>query len=137
MNPLLLFTLLCPDTAYFSTPFPVHIEQTEPVPPGYRLPNAWEARIASSGIVGSGRFLKPPDSLIAVIPGPGGDFLPGAQVYFAIGTFQDREGQIDPLPGVWCKTVMKERPVTRIRTRAASLPRGMARKFRLDGRIVR
>ena len=143
MNPILLFTLLCPDTAYFREPFTVHIVQTvsdrpEPAPPGYPMPDAWEARSGFAGIIGEGRFTKVPDSVTAFIPGPGAYLDAGSKVSVEIGTYDPAKGQIKALPGVGCMTVMKVRPPVGIRRPGRPGTVWKARQgIRPDGRFAK
>ena len=137
MNPILLFTLLCPDTAYFREPFPVHIVQNEPAPPGYHMPDAWEVRAPLAGILDGQRFSSVPDSVIVLIPGPATYLEAGVRASFSIGTFDSKLGEVKALPGAWCMTVMKARPATMIKPRMVR-PGVMYRQgFRLDGRYVK
>ena len=137
MNPLLLFTLLCPDTAYFGTPFPVQIHQSEPAPLGKALPTAWEARSALAGIVGQGTLKPGADSLTAWIDGPGAYLEDGVGVSVAIGTYDPVLGQIKAVPGAECLTVMKTRPSIGIKRLARLGVAWMVRGFRLDGRVFK
>ncbi len=115
MNPLLLFTLLCPDTAYFREPFPVQIAQSEPAPPGSSSPTAWEARSGMAGIVGSGSFPAGTDSLRVSLGGPGDYFTDKAHASIAIGSYDPAQGRLQALPGASCQIVMRERVSTRAR----------------------
>ncbi len=110
MNPLLLFALLCPDTAYYQEPITAHIVQTEPAPPGQILPDAWEARGGNAGIVDGGKLSVRTDSIIARIPGPALYLTSGTPISISIGTFDPKFGNVNALPGVSCMIIMKVKP---------------------------
>jgi hypothetical protein len=136
MNPLIFFSLLCPDTAYFNEPITVKIEQSEPAPPGEPLPNAWEARSGESGVILEGRIPSALDSFTVRIEGPNWQLKDGAKVSYAIGTLNLSTGVLKPRPEAWCITVMKSQPVFLARPKANTLPVRMGwHGFRLDGRV--
>lgn len=138
MNLLSALILLCPDSAYFREPFTVHIEATEPVPPGAYAYDAWEARSGDAGIVGSGVLKPTADSFTVTINGPAMYLEAGAKIGIAIGKYDPLHRpipQIKALPGVACAPTMKVRTPGKVQPRPKTPFRPAVRLgWRIDGR---